>query len=273
MPSAISASPAPSPVSPVLSCDVLGVRVHAATYDGVTRAVLGWARRGEGRTVYATGAHGVIEAQDAADFRAVLNRADRNVPDGMALVRALRALRCPEATRVYGPDLMLHVCRAAAAEGLPIALYGSAPDTLDTLRERLPALAPGLEIACTLSPPFRTLTDEEDAALTDVLRDSGARVVFVGLGCPKQERWCDAHRERLPAVLVAVGAAFDFHAGRLAQAPAWIQRAGLEWAFRLAVEPRRLWRRYARVVPRFLWGFWLQRFRTSARVPRPVEAL
>lgn len=273
---ATGASSAPPLAPHVLgfpSRDVLGVRVHAVTYEGATRVVLDWVQAGEGRTVYTTGAHGLVEAQGDAGFRAALNRADLNVPDGMAVVRALRTLGQPEAARVYGPDLMLHLCRAAAAEGLPIALYGASPATLDALRERLPQLAPGLEIACAISPPFRPLTDAEDAALTDALRDSGARVVFVGLGCPKQERWCDTHRERLPAVLVAVGAAFDFHAGRLRQAPPWVQRAGLEWAFRLAVEPRRLWRRYARVVPRFLWGFWLQRFRTSAGVRRPAGAL
>ncbi len=254
-----TASPVLPPLAP--SRDVLGVRVHAATYGGATAAILAWARADEDRTVYATGAHGVVVAQDDLAFRDVLNRADLNVPDGMALVRALRGLGLPRAERVYGPELMLRVCRAAAEAGLPVALYGASPETLGALGARLPALAPGLEIACALAPPFRPPTHDEDAAFTLALRESGAKIIFVGLGCPRQEAWCDAHRDRLGAVLVAVGAAFDFHAGRLRQAPPWVQRAGLEWAFRLAVEPRRLWRRYARVVPRFLWGFARQRAR------------
>ncbi|HYE95586.1 MAG TPA: WecB/TagA/CpsF family glycosyltransferase [Rubricoccaceae bacterium] len=247
------------PAPPAPSRTVLGVRVDAPTYEEATRHILAWARAGESRTVYATGAHGVVEAQDDAAFRAVLNAADLNVPDGMSLVKALRELGLPEAGRVYGPDLTLHVCRAAAEAGVPVAFYGSTEVTLGLLRERLTAQFPDLQVVCTISPPFRSLTDAEDAAYTARLRDSGAGIVFVGLGCPRQERWCHAHRGRLPAVLLAVGAAFDFHAGTLAQAPAWVQRAGLEWAFRLAMEPRRLWRRYTRIVPRFMVGFAQQR--------------
>ena len=258
-----SAAVHPLPAKPLLtrvdplppSRTILGVRVHAATYASATRLILGWARRGESRTLCATGAHGVIEAQDDADFQRVLNEADLNVPDGMPLVWGLQHLGVEAAERCYGPDLTLHVCRAAAEAGIPIALYGSSPETLDLLQERLPELAPGLTIACAISPPFRALTDEEDEAFTRQIAASGAGIVLVGLGCPKQERWCAAHRGRIPAVLLAVGAAFDFHAGKLTQAPPTMQRLGLEWAFRLAMEPRRLWKRYSRVVPRFLVGF------------------
>jgi N-acetylglucosaminyldiphosphoundecaprenol N-acetyl-beta-D-mannosaminyltransferase len=245
--------------------EVLGVRVHAATYETATRQILGWARAGASRTVLATGAHGVVEAQDDAAFRRVLNEADLNVPDGMPLVWALRRMGVSSAERVYGPDLTLAVCRAAAGAGVPVALYGSSEETLALLKERLPYQAPGLRIVAAVSPPFRALTVEEDAALTRQLAESGARIVLVGLGCPKQERWCAAHRGQIPAVLMAVGAAFDFHAGRLRQAPPRLQRLGLEWAFRLAMEPRRLWRRYARVVPRFLAGLAAQLLRHRAR--------
>lgn len=240
---------------------VLGVPVHATSYADATARILAWAEAGEGRVVCATGAHGVIEAQDDPAFHAALASADLVVPDGMPLVWALRHQGVSEASRVYGPDLTAHVLRGAARAGLPVAFYGSTEQTLAALRERLPALAPGLQIAAMISPPFRPLTDDEDAAYARALTASGARLVFVGLGCPRQELWCARQRARIPAVLLAVGAAFDFHAGRLRQAPPALQRLGLEWAFRLAVEPRRLWRRYARIVPRFALGYARQAIR------------
>jgi N-acetylglucosaminyldiphosphoundecaprenol N-acetyl-beta-D-mannosaminyltransferase len=176
------------------------------------------------------------------------------VPDGTPLVWTLRALGVRNAERVYGPDLAIEVCREAASAGISVALYGSTQATVNRLAQVLPRLAPGLQIACAIAPPFRSLTPAEDAAHMDEIAASGAGIVLVGLGCPRQERWCDEHRGRLPAVLIGVGAAFDFHAGTVPQAPPALQRVGLEWAFRLAVEPRRLWRRYARIVPQFFAG-------------------
>jgi N-acetylglucosaminyldiphosphoundecaprenol N-acetyl-beta-D-mannosaminyltransferase len=231
------------------------------TTDECAERVLAWAARDEGRYVCFSNAHGVIEAQDDPAFLDVLNGADLNVPDGMSIVRAMRALGLEQRDRVYGPDLTLAVAQLAARRGVPVAFYGSTDLVLDALRQRLPEKAPGLQIADAISPPFRALTAEEDEAFVQRLRASGARIVFVGLGCPRQERWAAAHAERIGAVCLAVGAAFDFHAGLLKQAPRWIQQAGLEWAYRLAMEPKRLWRRYARVVPRFMAGFAAQRFR------------
>jgi N-acetylglucosaminyldiphosphoundecaprenol N-acetyl-beta-D-mannosaminyltransferase len=170
----------------------------------------------------------------------------------------LRALGVRDARRVYGPDLTPIVCRLAAERGVPVGFYGGDDRTLETLVARLRAQHPDLRIEFTHSPPFRSLTREEDAALSEAILDSGVRVLFVGLGCPKQERWMAEHRERLGCALVGVGAAFDFLAGRKAQAPAWMQRVGLEWLFRLAHEPRRLWRRYAVHNPRFVWRALLQ---------------
>ena len=235
------------------------------TTDECAERVLAWAERGEGRYVCFSNAHGTIEAQDDEAFMDVLNGADLNVPDGMSIVRAMRTLGIEQRDRVYGPDLTLAVARLAAARGVPVAFYGSTPRVLDALRQRLPQKAPGLQIADAISPPFRALTDREDEAFVQQLRGAGARIVFVGLGCPRQERWAAAHAERTGAVCLAVGAAFDFHAGLLDQAPRWIQQAGLEWAYRLAKEPKRLWRRYARVVPRFMAGFAAQRFRQRPR--------
>jgi N-acetylglucosaminyldiphosphoundecaprenol N-acetyl-beta-D-mannosaminyltransferase len=145
------------------------------------------------------------------------------------------------------------VCAEAAARGVPIGVYGGSPDVIERLPRRLAERFPGLRIAFAASPPYRALTPQEDAAMVDAIRESGARILFVGLGCPKQERWMAVHRARLSCAMVGVGAAFDFLAGAKRQAPRWLQRMGLEWLFRLASEPRRLWRRYAIHNPRFVW--------------------
>ena len=155
--------------------------------------------------------------------------------------------------RSYGPDLTLHVCEAAAREGIPVGLYGGTPEALAGLQEAYRSRFPQLRVVYAYSPPFRSLTSAEDEAVAREIRESGARIVLVGLGCPKQELWVAEHRGRVPAVMLAVGAAFDFHSGRVRQAPRWMQRAGLEWLYRLFREPRRLWKRYFKHNPRFVW--------------------
>ena len=231
---------------------ILGVRFDARTTGQAADQILEWARAGDARYACFSNAHSVVEALDDPAFAHALNGADLNLPDGMSIVREMRARGGEQADRVYGPDSMLAVARRAAWAGVPVALYGSSPEVIERLRRRLPQHAPGLRIVEAISPPFRPLAPEEDEAHVQRLRASGARIVFVGLGCPRQERWCAEHADRVGAVCLGVGAAFDFHAGLLRQAPAVLQRAGLEWAFRLAMEPRRLWRRYRRVIPRFL---------------------
>jgi N-acetylglucosaminyldiphosphoundecaprenol N-acetyl-beta-D-mannosaminyltransferase len=206
---------------------------------------------GERREGVAT-VHSVMEAWDDPGFRQVLNAADLVTPDGMPLVWMLRRLGYPDQQRVYGPDLTLHVCEAAAREGVPVGFYGGLPEALEAMVSKLRRLFPGLVVAYAWSPPFRPLTPEEDAQVVREIVESGARVLFVGLGCPKQERWMGEHRGRVPAVMLGVGAAFDFHGGRVRQAPRWMQERGLEWLFRLAMEPRRLWRRYLKHNPRFV---------------------
>ncbi|OZC03346.1 WecB/TagA/CpsF family glycosyltransferase [Rubricoccus marinus] len=243
------------------SAHILGVRFDARSTDEAADEILGWASRAEARYACFSNAHGTIEAQDDPSFMDVLNGADLNVPDGMSVVRAMRSLGVDQKDRVYGPDVTLAVAERAAARGVPVAFYGSSQKVLDALSANLPQKAPGLQIVSAISPPFRALTPEEDEAFVQELKASGARIVFVGLGCPRQERWAAEHADRIGAVCLAVGAAFDFHAGLLTQAPGWIQQAGLEWAFRLAMEPKRLWRRYSRIVPRFMGGFAAQRFR------------
>jgi N-acetylglucosaminyldiphosphoundecaprenol N-acetyl-beta-D-mannosaminyltransferase len=179
------------------------------------------------------------------------------VPDGQPLVWALRALGHAEATRIYGPDLMAGFCARAALEQIPMYLYGGrTPEALALLEQRLRERFPGLPIAGGYSPPFRALSSAEEDQAISAIDSSGAAVVWVGTGQPKQELWMAAMRPRLAApMLVGVGAAFDFHAGLVPQAPAWMGRNGLEWSYRLAREPRRLWRRYARYNPLFVAGF------------------
>ncbi|MBD2020208.1 WecB/TagA/CpsF family glycosyltransferase [Leptolyngbya sp. FACHB-36] len=234
------------------------MRVDVTSYPDATQQVMAWAKAGESRYVCAANVHMVMESYDKTEFARVVNQADLITPDGKPLVQALRALGMRTASQVRGPSLTLHVCEAAAQQGVPIGLYGGSPDSLATFEAFLHHRFPGIQVACSISPPYRPLTPTEDAEYTRQIAESGARVLFVGLGCPKQELWMQVHRGAIPAVMLGVGAAFDFHGGRVKQAPVWMQTLCLEWAFRLAMEPRRLWKRYAKHNPRFVIFFLTQ---------------
>jgi N-acetylglucosaminyldiphosphoundecaprenol N-acetyl-beta-D-mannosaminyltransferase len=230
-----------------------GVMISAATYASATAPVIAAARARRPLLASATPVHSVTLGATDAELQRRYNQFDLLTPDGQPVRWALRLLhgvRLPD--RVYGPTLMLKVCEEAARTGQGIYLYGSRPDVLERLRQNLMERFPDLTISGFRSPPFRPATPEEDA---DDVRDilaSGAKILFVGLGCPLQDHWAFEHRDRLPMPILCVGAAFDFHAGLLRQAPPWMQSRGLEWAFRLGVEPRRLWKRYAVSNPLFL---------------------
>jgi N-acetylglucosaminyldiphosphoundecaprenol N-acetyl-beta-D-mannosaminyltransferase len=236
---------------------VLGIPLAVADYE----AVLDWmdATVAAGARAYLTAAavNLVMAAQEDPAARAAVLGATLAVPDGQPLVWALHALGHGSATRVYGPDLMALACARAARTGTPMFLFGGrTPDALSLLRRRLCARYPGLCIAGGHWPPFRELSADEERAMIAEINSSGAAIVWVGTGQPKQEKWMLRMRPLLTAPLLAgVGAAFDFHAGLVPQAPSWMQRSGLEWSYRLAREPRRLWRRYARYNPRFIAGF------------------
>jgi N-acetylglucosaminyldiphosphoundecaprenol N-acetyl-beta-D-mannosaminyltransferase len=206
----------------------------------------------------------VMCAREQPDVLAATLAATLAVPDGQPLVWALRALGHKRATRIYGPDLMAGFCERAARTGAHMYLYGGrTPQALELLEQRLRERFSGLRIVGGYSPPFRALTDAEEEQVIAAIDSSGASVVWVGTGQPKQEQWMARMRPRLQApLLVGVGAAFDFHAGLVSQAPRWMQRSGLEWTYRLSREPRRLWRRYARYNPRFVVGFARQYLRT-----------
>jgi N-acetylglucosaminyldiphosphoundecaprenol N-acetyl-beta-D-mannosaminyltransferase len=226
------------------SARVLGSRIHAVSLELCVERMIGWARRGESRYVCACNVHSVVTARLDAEFARALENADLCVPDGAPVAWRLRGRGYRGQRRVSGPDVMQRCCERAAEAGLPVFLYGSTPETLDRLAPALRARYPGLRIAGAYAPPFRTLTEAEDAEKTRANAESGARLVFVALGCPKQEAWMRSHRGAFPGVMLGAGAAFDFLAGTQQRAPAWMQRAGLEWLHRLAHEPRRLWRRY-----------------------------
>jgi N-acetylglucosaminyldiphosphoundecaprenol N-acetyl-beta-D-mannosaminyltransferase len=246
------------------SIDVLGVPVSAVDYDGVMDWMDGTvAARGRGYICVAA-THTVMVAQEDAAAMQAVRGASLVVPDGQPLVWALRALGRPLPDRVYGPDLMLKHCERAVANGTRIFLYGGRNQgALVQLTLNLRRQYPGLRVVGGCSPPFRDLDEDELDAIAQEINRTGADVVWVGIGVPKQEKWMAAMRDRLDApVLVGVGAAFDFHAGLVPQAPSWMQSAGLEWAFRLAQEPRRLWRRYLRYNPRFVAGFARQLLRS-----------
>lgn len=237
---------------------ILGMRVDATSYDDATRRVVAWAKAGESGYICVSNVHMTMETYDSPEFRQLVNNSRLVTPDGMPLVWGLKLLGVRKAERVYGPTLTLHVCQAAAEEGVPIGLYGGTEESLRDfcafLRERFPKI----RIACAIAPPFRPLTAEEDEEYTRRFVESGARIIFAGIGCPKQERWMAAHVMRIPAIMLGVGAAFDFHSGRVVQAPSALQRLGLEWLFRLAMEPKRLFKRYAKHNPRFVGLFMLQ---------------
>ena len=231
---------------------ILGTRTDATSYSDAARRVLAWASIPESRYVCASNVHVTMESYDSAEYRAIVNHADLVTPDGMPLVWALRLFGVSEATRVYGPTLTVHVLERAAAAGAAVGFYGGSEAVLARMSETCRQRFPGLHVAYAHAPPFRQLTEQEDEAIVRDINSSGACILFVGLGCPKQERWMAAHAGVVKAVMLGVGAAFDFIAGVKPQAPSWLQDAGLEWLFRLATEPRRLWRRYAYHNPRFI---------------------
>jgi N-acetylglucosaminyldiphosphoundecaprenol N-acetyl-beta-D-mannosaminyltransferase len=249
---------APRGVVPELTTtEVLGIPLAVTDYERVMDWMDAVVSARTPVILSAAAVHLVMVAQEDDETWEAVRRAT-TVPDGQPLVWALRALGYRDASRVYGPDLMARYCeRAATRTGTRMFLYGGRDDAaLEELSEALRERYPGLDIVGGYSPPFRDLTDEERDDVVARINGSGADVVWVGTGQPKQEKWMAQMRESLrPPILAGVGAAFDFHAGRMPQAPSWLQAVGLEWLFRLVLEPRRLWRRYARYNPRFVVGF------------------
>jgi N-acetylglucosaminyldiphosphoundecaprenol N-acetyl-beta-D-mannosaminyltransferase len=224
---------------------LFGVGISVTDYSGASAAILEAARLKRSYAVSALATHGLTEAARQAEFGRQVNSIDLVTPDGQPVRWAMNLLHGTALSeRVYGPDLVAAVCAAAAQEGMSIYLFGSTAETCRIVAEELPGRYPGLRIAGLQPDRFRDATLDEDAEDVRRIIESGADIVLVGRGCPRQERWVALHRGLVPAPMLAVGAAFDYIAGNLSRPPAWMQRAGLEWLFRLCMEPRRLFRRY-----------------------------
>lgn len=253
--------------------NIVGILIDATDYDQAVGQIIGAARESRPCAVSALAVHGVMTGALDPQHRFRLNHLDLVVPDGQPVRWALNILHgAGLRDRVYGPNLMLAVCEAAAREKLPIFLYGSTAETLGQLARNLKERFSSLQIAGTAPSKFRRLQPGEKDEVAAAIRKSGAAIVFVGMGCPRQEVWAYEFRNCTNMPIVAVGAAFAFHAGVLRQAPEWIQRRGLEWLFRWCAEPARLWKRYALLNPAYLILLTLQaarlrRFPTEGRPP------
>lgn len=242
-----------APEDRFLDCrHVLGMRVDVTSYADATWRVIAWAAARAPRMVCHANVHMVMEAYDSPAFRHLVNDADLITADGMPLVWNLRRQGIRGQGRVCGPDLLMHLCAAAARHGLPVGFLGAEPPVLERLIANLTRRFPDLPVAFAQAPPFRPASREADREVIDAINAAGVAILFVGLGCPKQEMWMHVHRPHLRAVMLGVGAAFNFHAGERRRAPVWLQRSGLEWLHRMGTEPQRLWRRYIIQNSRFL---------------------
>lgn len=233
---------------------VLGVGINVVDYDGAVSRIIAAAREGRPFSASALAVHGVMTGALDPSHRYRLNRLDLVVPDGQPVRWALNLLHRERLEqRVYGPTLMLRLCQEANRQEVPVFLYGSKPEVMERLKANLQARFRGIRIVGTATSRFRTADDAENAQIIEEIRSTGARLVFVGLGCPRQEVFAFENAQALSCPVIAVGAAFDFHAGTLGQAPGWMQDRGLEWLYRFVQEPRRLFHRYMVLNPLFCW--------------------
>lgn len=230
---------------------VIGTYIDALDWDEVIPIILSWAERRDAKSVTLCNVHSAVTAIDDAALAHALVASDMVLPDGAPIAWMLRRKGFSQ-PRIPGPDLMLRLCQALQQHGIPMFLFGSSQSTLTRLQQNLEKRFPKLIIAGALSPRFGDWSEKEQVEYVQIIRESGAGIVFVGLGCPKQEIWMIKHSREIPGVLIGVGAAFDFHAGTVRRAPEWAQRLGLEWLHRLYSEPRRLWKRYLTTNSRFI---------------------
>ena len=225
-------------------CSINGINIDVLDWSTALERQHDWSIDNSSRYVCICNVHSVITALRDEQFAKVVSNADMVTPDGAPIAWMMRNFGHVNQKRINGPDFMWKYCEQAQYRDKSMFFYGSSKQTLSLLQEKLLIAFPNLKIAGAISPPFRDLTPEEDAAIVDQINASGAGVLWVSLGCPKQEFWMSEHRGRINAVMVGVGAAFDYHAETLKRAPLWMQHNGLEWLYRLATEPKRLWKRY-----------------------------
>lgn len=232
---------------------IIGFPITALPFDKQISLILQWAKARASKVVCVANVHMLIEAYRNADFAHVLRMADIATPDGMPLVWMLKLLGAAQQDRVAGIDILLALAQQAPAENVSLFFLGSQDTILEKMRQRLESDFPDLKISGMEPLPFRPLTAAEDAAIVRTINDSGAGIVFVALGCPKQEAWMTQHRNQIQAVMIGLGGAFPVYAGVHRRAPKLIRMAGFEWLYRLAQEPRRLWKRYSSTIPIFIW--------------------
>lgn len=231
---------------------ILSTKVNAISWTNAVKLIVAWAQARESRYVCVCNVHMVVEAQRAPDVKRAVSGGDLVLPDGMPLVWLLRRLGYRSQPRISGPDLFRALCAEVQKKGVRVFLLGGSTETLERLQKRLTEEFQGLRVAGTYSPTYTGTISSPDFNAIKAIREAKADLVFVSLGCPKQETWMAVHRPHLPAVTIGVGAAFDFVAGTVKRAPKWMQRSGLEWFYRVCAEPRRLWRRYLTTNALFL---------------------
>jgi N-acetylglucosaminyldiphosphoundecaprenol N-acetyl-beta-D-mannosaminyltransferase len=238
---------------------ILGMRVDGIEFEPALALVHSWFPDRRARVVCAANVHMVMEAWDDPRFQSLVNAADLVLADGQPMVWALRLLGVPQRRRArVSPDFLLATLRKASESGAAVGLYGGTAETLDAVSLSLQAQFPALKLRYAYAPPFRPLTQSEDGDVVRGIGEAGVELLLVGIGCPKQERWMADHADSLDCVMMGVGAAVDLLAGTTREAPRWTRNIGLEWTYRLLLEPRRLWPRYARANPRFVWLFGMQ---------------
>ncbi|MGB3297884.1 MAG: WecB/TagA/CpsF family glycosyltransferase [Phormidesmis sp.] len=230
-----------------------GFPISALPFNAQVEVMLNWAQTRLSKVVCVANVHMLMEGHWNPDFANLLKNADLLTPDGMPLVWMTSLMKGHSQDRVAGMELMLALCEKAQAKGVSLFFLGSTAEMLTQICEQLAVDFPELQVVGRISPPFRKLSEKENEAIATQINESGAGLVFVSLGCPKQERWMSEHRGKVQAVMIGLGGAFSVYAGEKQWAPAWVRKYGMEWCYRLGQEPRRLWKRYASTIPPFLW--------------------
>ncbi|MGG4034110.1 WecB/TagA/CpsF family glycosyltransferase [Paenibacillus cisolokensis] len=234
---------------------ILGSKISAIGFTRTIDTIQEWIQQKKSKYVCICNTHSLVTAKKDKEFREALDRSDICTPDGMPLVWALRKLGYKDQDRVDGPNLMLELCKLSKVKGYKIYLYGSTNETLDKLEKKLLDLYPGVNIVGKHSPPFRKLNASEEEAVVKLINSSEPDIVFVGLGCPKQEVWMLQNKDRINGIMIGVGAAFDFISGNIKRAPKRMQNLGLEWLYRLMFNPRKLWKRYVYNNPLYIYMY------------------
>ncbi len=242
---------------------VVSLQVNVCNHESAIRRVAELVEKGRGGYVCFSTVHMTMESFDNHEYAAKVNAADLIIPDGMPLVWMQKLQGEKQAARVRANDLMIMLCAYAEKNNLTVGFYGGKQTVIDAILVRAKKEFPKLKIVHAFSPPFRPLTEEEDAAITAEINEKKPDILFMGLGCPKQENWMSAHKDKLTAVMLGVGASFDFFVGNVRESPEWLGKLGLEWLFRLTQEPRRLWKRYLILNPRFVRLATLQLLRSK----------